>query len=97
MSIPFPPPSELGCNPERIKRLLVDQLRLGRDPSSISDDEPLFGGELGLDSIDALELVVALEREFAISIPSEAVGREAFASAAALAAFVTARLTGSLV
>jgi acyl carrier protein len=93
-SVPLSPAARLAaesCTPERVKRLLVDELRLGRDPASIADDEPLFGGGLGLDSIDALELVVALERVFAISIPSEDVGREAFATAATLAAFVTER------
>jgi acyl carrier protein len=76
----------------RLKRLLVETLHLdGRSPESIADDEPLFGGRLGLDSIDALELVVAIEREFAISVPSEAVGRDAFASIAVLSRFIAAQ------
>jgi acyl carrier protein len=79
---------------QRIKHLLVDKLHLeGMSPESIGDDMPLFGEGLGLDSVDALELVVALEKEFALRIQSHEVGREAFASVAALAAYVEGRLT----
>ena len=79
---------------QRIKRLLVDKLHLeGLTPESIADDMPLFGEGLGLDSVDALELVVALEREFTLRIQSHEVGREAFASVAALAAYVEGRLS----
>lgn len=78
---------------QRIKHLLVDKLHLeGLSPESIGDDLPLFGEGLGLDSVDALELVVALEKEFALRIQSHEVGREAFASVAALAAYVEGRL-----
>jgi acyl carrier protein len=78
---------------QRIKHLLVDKLHLeGLSPESIGDDMPLFGEGLGLDSVDALELVVALEKEFALRIQSHEVGREAFASVAALAAYVEGRL-----
>jgi acyl carrier protein len=78
---------------QRIKRLLVDKLHLeGLTPESIGDDMPLFGEGLGLDSVDALELVVALEKEFNLRIQSHEVGREAFASVATLAGYVDARL-----
>jgi acyl carrier protein len=53
---------------------------------------PLFGDGLGLDSVDALELVVALEKEFGLRIQSHEVGREAFGSVATLAGYVDARL-----
>lgn len=85
-----------GTSPirSRIKRLLVEALHLeGLVPSEIADDAPLFGEGLGLDSVDALELVVALEKEFGIRIRSHEVGREAFASVSALAAFIEGRLT----
>lgn len=71
-----------------IKNLIVRRLKLEIDPATIVDDAPLFGEGLGLDSIDALELVVGLEQEFGISIPDEDVGREAFASVNALAEYV---------
>lgn len=75
----------------RLKRLLVDSLHLeGLAPESIEDDQLLFGEGLGLDSVDALELVVALEREFGIAISSEEVARDSFASIRALARLVLA-------
>jgi acyl carrier protein len=78
---------------QRIKRLLVEKLHLdGLTPEGIGDTMPLFGEGLGLDSVDALELVVALEKEFKLRIQSHEVGREAFASVATLAAYVDGRL-----
>lgn len=72
-----------------LKELLIATLSLEDvTPETIDDAAPLFGTGLGLDSIDALELAVALERHFHISIPDEDVARAAFASIAALAAFV---------
>src|SRR5262249_17955109 len=53
----------------RVRRLLIEQLRLRRDPDEIDPDTFLFGAGLGLDSVDAVELVVALEVEFGISLP----------------------------
>jgi acyl carrier protein len=80
----------------RIKHLLVNALHLeGLAPSDIADDAPLFGEGLGLDSVDALELVVALEKEFAIRIQSHDVGKEAFVSVSTLAAFIEGRLVAA--
>ncbi len=77
----------------RLKRLLIESLQLdGLDPDSIADDEPLFASRLGLDSVDALELVVALEREFGIAVPSEEIGGEAFVSLRTLADWLAPRL-----
>jgi len=74
---------------QKIKEIIVSSLRLeGMEPGSIADDAPLFGAGLGLDSIDALELVVAIEQNFAIKIADGEVGKEAFASVNALADFV---------
>lgn len=86
------PSVDLSALRTRLKRLIVDSLNLeGMDPDSIEDDAPLFGEGLGLDSVDALELVVALEREFGIKIQAQEIGREAFASVAALAQFIETR------
>ena len=70
-----------GLDPhDHLKRLIVTSLNLdGLTPERIADDEPLFGAGLGLDSVDALELVVALEKEYGISIASHEVDRSVFA------------------
>ena len=73
---------------EQIKDLIIRRLRLEISPNDIDDNAALFGNGLGLDSIDALELVVGLEQEFGISIPDEDVGKEAFASVQALCSYV---------
>lgn len=76
-----------------LKKLIVTTLNLdGLTPERIADDEPLFGAGLGLDSVDALELVVALEKEYGISIASHEVDRSVFGSLASLAAFVERRI-----
>ena len=83
-----------GETRSRLKALLVSSLNLeGMDPASIADDAPLFGKDgLGLDSVDALELVVALEKAFDVKIDSQEIGKDAFASIAALADYVDARV-----
>ncbi|HMD60022.1 MAG TPA: phosphopantetheine-binding protein [Opitutaceae bacterium] len=76
----------------RLKQLIVETLHLEDiAPASIPDDEPLIGGGLSLDSIDALELVVRLEKEFGIKIESSEEARRALASVAALAAYIRER------
>jgi len=72
-----------------LKKMIIDTLRL-EDVSveDIDDEEPLFREGLGLDSIDALELVVAIEKNFNVIIEDEDVGRRAFASIHSLARFI---------
>jgi acyl carrier protein len=82
------PPGELE---DRIKRLIVERLKLEIDPASIDRGQPLFGEGLGLDSIDALELVLGIEQEFGVKIEDQEVGSQALSSVAALAEFVTAK------
>jgi acyl carrier protein len=73
----------------QIKELIISSLNLEDvTPDQIEDDAPLFQSGLGLDSIDALELAVALERRFKVTIPDEAVGKRVFASVTALATYV---------
>ena len=84
--------SQVLETPTRIKRLIVDSLHLeGIQPEMIEDEAPLFGEGLGLDSVDALELVVALEKEFGIKIKSQEMGREVFSSVSSLSQFIEAR------
>ncbi|MBI1814006.1 MAG: acyl carrier protein [Deltaproteobacteria bacterium] len=76
---------------QRLKRLLVEGLKLEETrPEDIQDAEPIFVDGLGLDSIDALELVVLVEEHFHVSIPDEEVGKLAFASINALTDFILA-------
>jgi len=83
---------EVQATPSRIKRLIVHSLNLdGVRPETIDDDAPLFGEGLGLDSVDALELVVALEKEFGIKIKSQELGRDVFSSVASLSQFIEGR------
>ena len=77
----------------KLKDLLIERLKFeDMTADDIADDEPLFAGGLGLDSIDALEIVVMLESEFGIRVKNESSAREHFRSVAALADFVGQRL-----
>ena len=64
----------------------------GLAPEAIGDDQALFGEGLGLDSIDALELLLGLETEFSIKVKGEQLDREAFACVNSLAVFVERHL-----
>ena len=60
-----------------LKKQIIEFLNLtSLKPDDIKDDEPLFGEGLGLDSIDSLELIVLLHREYGISIKDPKVGRK---------------------
>ncbi len=76
------------------KQLIIDSLRLeGLTPDSIPDDQPLFQGGLGLDSVDALELIVALEKRLGVKIRAHDMDRETLASAAAMHRFIEHRMS----
>jgi acyl carrier protein len=69
-----------------IKGLLVTELNLkGRDPATIEDDAPLFGGGLGLDSLDALQLAMTIEEKLGVRIPEGDEARAIFKSVRAIA------------
>lgn len=72
-----------------LKKMIIDVLKLEDiTAEEIKDDAPLFKEGLGLDSIDALELVVAIENIFNVIIEDEDVGKRAFASVNTLARFI---------
>ena len=74
---------------EFLKNMIIDTLKLEDiTVEDIDTEAPLFREGLGLDSIDALELVVAIEKIFQVIIEDEDVGRKAFASVGALANFI---------
>ncbi len=75
----------------QLKAEIIDVLNLeGMQPDDIDAQVPLFGDGLGLDSIDALELIVLLERNYGIKLASAAEGKEIFKSVQTMAAYVAA-------
>ncbi|MDR2758575.1 MAG: phosphopantetheine-binding protein [Spirochaetaceae bacterium] len=81
----------------QIKELIISALELEDiKPENINDSAPIFGEGLGLDSIDALELGVALKKRFGVKFSAEnADNKKHFASVDALAAFISAETTRS--
>jgi acyl carrier protein len=81
---------------QQIKELIISSLELEDiKPDDIADDAPIFGEGLGLDSIDALELGIALKKKFDIKFSAEnADNKKNFASVNALAGYITAETGG---
>ena len=76
---------------DELKTKIIEALNLEAVlPADIKEDEPLFGAGLGLDSIDALDLVSMLERDYGILIEDMEIARKAFASYGSLVSFVQA-------
>ncbi|MHB8056594.1 MAG: phosphopantetheine-binding protein [Desulfuromonadaceae bacterium] len=73
----------------KVKQMIIDSLRIdGMSPDEIETDAPLFGEGMGLDSIDALQLVVAMEKEFGVVVPDAATGSSVFASVRSMAGYI---------
>ena len=73
----------------QLKKLIIERLKLEEvTPEDIGADDPLFGEGLGLDSIDALELVLGLEKEYGVIIPDAEVGQKVFQSVRTIAQYV---------
>lgn len=71
---------------QRIKEVMVDELMLETTPDEIGDDTPIFGAEgLGLDSVDALQLVVALDKHFGLKLGDSEAARGILASVETIA------------
>jgi acyl carrier protein len=76
---------------ESIKEMMVENLMLKVPKEEIADDLPLFGPDgLGLDSIDALELVVSLEKKFGVTVPNSETARQALATVNSIHDYVLA-------
>ncbi|WPP48764.1 phosphopantetheine-binding protein [Catalinimonas niigatensis] len=74
---------------EKLKKDIIEYLNLeDLEPADISDEEPLFGDGVGLDSIDALELIVLLEKNYGIKIESPEEGKKVFRSVASMADYI---------
>jgi acyl carrier protein len=77
-----------------LKQRIIDALNLEEmTPEDIETEAPLFGEGLGLDSIDALELIVLLEKNYGIRLANPAEGKEIFKSVASIAAYVNEHRT----
>ena len=77
-----------------LKNEIINVLNLeGVKPEDIATDDELFGGGLGLDSIDALELIVLLEKNYGIKLKDPAQGKEIFRPVRTMAEFVQANRT----
>ena len=78
---------------EKIKKILVEDLNLeGLTPGDIDENAPLFGEGLGLDSLDAVELVVIVQKHFGVEIQNMDEAKAAFQSVQALASYIEGRL-----
>lgn len=74
----------------KLKEELIDQLSLeDMEPEEIDTEAPLFGDGLGLDSIDALEIIVLLEKEYDIKISDPREGKDIMYSVGSLARYIS--------
>ena len=80
------------CLNHRIKRLIVGTLGLEVAPEEIPDDETIFGNGTEIDSIATLEIIVAIEEEFGITVEDDELTADLFASVATLEAYIADRL-----
>jgi acyl carrier protein len=80
-----------ATNEHEVAQLLIDTLHLERSPQEIDPDEPLFGDGLGLDSIDALEIALAISKSYGFALKSdEARAHQVFASLRSLTRYIEA-------
>ncbi len=78
----------------KLKEQIIDALNLeDMKPEDIDNDAPLFGEGLGLDSIDALELIVLMEKYYGIKLQNPAEGKEIFKSVQCMASYIDAHRT----
>ena len=86
---------EINALKGRIKSMLVENLMLQVAAAEIADDQPLFGpGSLGLDSVDALQLVVALDKNFGLKIPDPAAAKEILQNVTTIVLAVHKKMAG---
>ena len=81
--------AELAAIRAELKRLLAENLSLeGVAPGDIADDAPLFGDGLGLDSLDAVEIIVILQRHFKVDVNEVKRGDKLFGSVGLMAEYI---------
>ena len=80
---------------DELRVKIIDTLNLEDIvPDDIGEDDQLVGGELGLDSIDALELVMMIEKDYSVRIDNKELGARVFASLRALAEYIQEKSPG---
>lgn len=79
---------------DRVKRVIVGTLSLEIDPAEIEDADVLFGGEMGLNSMAMIELVIGLEEEFGFEVSDEDLRAEVFESVQTMSDYVRSALEG---
>ncbi len=80
----------------QLKQQIIKQLNLsGKTPEDIGDDDPLFVEGLGLDSIDALELIVLLQQEYDIKLKNAEEGQTIFRSVTTMADYILEQKAGA--
>ena len=77
-----------GTLEDQVKAALVRCLRMPIGPADIQDEMPLFGDGLGLDSIDALEIVLELQRSFGVVVTDEQMGQRVLRSVRTIVEFI---------
>ena len=75
---------------EYFKELLIENLDINRTPDQIDPDTPLFGSGLGLDSVDAVELIVAVQVGFGVQVPGDTAGRMAMRTVNSMVDYILA-------
>ena len=89
-------PADPAALREKIKAVMIDELMLQDEPEDIGDDDVLFAPDgVGLDSVDALQLVVALEKHFALKIPDAEAAKGVLATVNTIAAEIEKKQAGS--
>lgn len=79
----------------QVRRVLIDDLHVQREPEEIDPDAPLFGTGLGLDSVDAVELIVCLETEFSFRLDEDALARSSMRTVNSLVDLVLRKQGGA--
>jgi acyl carrier protein len=80
----------------RVRQMLVDNLMLQVQPEEITDELPLFGEGLGLDSVDALQIVVALDKNFGLKIKDAEMAKGVLKNVNSIAAAIEVNTTAGL-
>ena len=91
---PLPEPMDKETSVDILRSMLAENVMLKIDVATISEDTPLFGADgLGLDSLDALQIIIAVEKKYGISIGDATTARDALQSLGVLRDWINGRLT----